>query len=119
MKIEELKKALATEVPASSVWLQNQYPAIPSKRCSSLTYLAYQNLEDVSGVEARTSMEEFLAKHPDAKIVVVAEITKTGKPKKKLRAFTDNEALYYPQYELFASAAHMEGFVEVFHNIKN
>lgn len=119
MNIEELKKALTTEVPASSTWLQNQYPALLTKRCSSLTYLNYQNLEDCSGVEARKSMEAFLAKHLGHNIVIVAELTKSGKPKKKLRIFADNEALYYTQYELFGCAAHMEGFVEVFHTIKN
>ena len=30
----------------------------------------------------------------------------------------ENDARYYPQYELFASAYHLTGFVELFHNSK-
>jgi hypothetical protein len=58
-------------------------------------------------------------------VVVLVELTKKGTMKKKPRLFVDNNvgydnfASYYGYYELFACATHMDGFVEVFQNIKN
>lgn len=118
MKIEELKKALTTEVPASDTWLQNQYPAQPNKRYAKETYLNYQNIEDTFGKEASTKIHNAVLDHPEIPVVVLAVLGKTGKVLGP-RVFIQNEAHYYGQYELFATSAGMKGFVEVFHNIKN
>jgi hypothetical protein len=119
MKIEELKKALTTEISASDTWLKNQYPAQPNKRYAKETYLNYQNLEDVFGKEAADALKQWLEKHPEEQVVVVATLTEKGRIGKKPRLFTSPESAYYGQYTLFASAAHLNGFVEVFHNFKN
>jgi len=118
MNVEELKKALTTEVPASDTWLENQYPAVPSKRCHQSTYLNYQNIEDCFGRGAREQIEKAVKEHPEIPVVIVAVLDKRGRPKDP-RTFLHNEAQYYGHYELFACAAGMKGFVEVFHNIKN
>ncbi len=119
MKIEELKKALATEIEPSATWLKNQYPAQPNKRYAKETYLNYQNIEDVFGKETADSLKQWLEKHPEEKVVVVASLTAKGRIGPKPRLFTDPESVYYGQYELFACSAHLSGFVEVFHNFKN
>jgi len=119
MILDELKKQLKSkDIPVTNIWLENQYPARPSERLSTKTFLNYQNIQDFKGLQARKTLEEFLAKNPEAEVVIVAELTKDGKPKKKFRMFLDNEARYYSMYELFCNAAHMEGFIEIFHNIK-
>lgn len=117
MNVEELKKALITEVPPTDTWLQNQYPAIPSKRYSSLTYLNYQNIEDCFGKDARQQIEKAVTAHPEIPVVILAALDKRGRLRGS-RSVVQNEAQYYGHYELFACAANMEGFVEVFHNIK-
>jgi hypothetical protein len=116
--LERLKQELTTPVEASESWLQNQYPARPDKRYAQTTYLNYQNLEDLFGAEARHRIEQAVKEHPDVKVVIVAELTKTGRLKGP-RSFIENEAEYYGQYELFAVAAHMGGFVEAFHNFES
>lgn len=117
MQIQELKVKLTTEIDPSATWLENQFPTIPEKRCSELTYLNYQNVEDCFGIEARKKLETAVKKNPEIKVVIVAVLTKAGKVKGP-RAFIENEALYYGQYELFNTSAGMDGFVEIFHNIK-
>lgn len=117
MKIRELIKEFEKHKgEASATWLQDQYPALPDKRLSKLTHLCYQNIEDNYGKETADQMKKFVEteKRP---VVVVAEITKSGMKSKRPRAFVDEEACYYSQYELFAASAHMHGFVELFHNL--
>ena len=111
-------KELMAELKSANVsWLENQYPAIPSERYSSKTYLNYQNLQDCFGEKAKNKIQNAVLDHPEVHVVVVAELYRSGK-RKCPRVFIQNEADYYGQYELFACAALMEGFVEVFHNIK-
>ena len=115
--LERLKAELVTEVKPSETWLQNQYPAQPNKRYAPSTYLNYQNLEDLFGPQARAKIAEAVNQHPEIKVVILAELTKTGTLKRP-RSFIGDEAAYYGQYELFGCAAHMAGFIEVFHNFK-
>lgn len=123
MNVAELKEQLQSK-DANKSWLKNQYPANPSERYSKLTYNNFQNIEDCFGKEASDQLRAFLVRNP-TNAVVVAELTEKGNAKKKPRLFTDlgsgycHEASYYGQYELFASSAHMDGFVEVFQNVKN
>lgn len=121
MNVQGLKVALALDKSSaehlSGSWLENQYPKNPSGRCSKVTYLNYQNLEDCFGVEARGKIEKYVAERPEVRVVIVAALGKRGKPRGP-KVFLKNEADYYTQYELFAVAFHMHGFVEVFHNIE-
>jgi hypothetical protein len=117
MKIEELKQNLQTPIKEDETWLQNQWPAQPNKRYSDVTYLNYQNIEDLFGKKANTKIRKAVLDHPEVPVVVVAVLDKNGKVEGP-RAFVQNEAEYYGHYELFACAAGMDGFVEVFHNVK-
>ncbi len=117
MNIDELKAKLYTPIEENETWLQNQWPARPNQRLSEYTYLNYQNLQNVFGPEARKKMESAVAEHPEVQVVVVAVLNKSGRLKGP-RSFLEEWADYYSQYELFASAAGMPGFVEVFHNLK-
>jgi len=124
MKLDELREKLRSKnVKPSDTWLENQYPARPSERYSKLTYNNYDNIEENFGREARTQLEEYLKKNPDKKVVVLAGLTKKGNIQKKPRIFVDawigydNFASYYGNFELFACAVHMDGFIEVFQNI--
>jgi hypothetical protein len=117
-KIEELKKQLGSEHETSASWLKNQFPAEPQKRYSKLTYLNYQTLEEVFGKEAAYSLKQYLEKHPEEKVVVLATLTPKGRANPKPRLFAYPESAYYGQYELFAASAHLSGFVEVFHNFE-
>jgi hypothetical protein len=121
MKITELKEKLQSKnIQVSETWLRNQFPAQPSERYSKLTFMNFQNIEDNFGKEAKEELEEFLKKPRiiPINVVILAELTKNGKAKKKPRLFAGSEALYYGQYELFACSAHMEGFVEIFQNVR-
>jgi len=118
MKIENLKEKLHTPIKEGETWLQNQWPAQPNKRYSDVTYLNYQNIEDLFGRKASTKIHNAVLDHPEIPVVVVAVLDKNGKVEGP-RVFIQNEAHYYGQYELFACSAGMDGFVEVFHNVKN
>ena len=119
MNLVELKEKLPYK-PKNQSWLQNGYPARPEDRCQKITKENYQNLDDCFGVVARKELQKFIKEKPDVPVVVLAPLSKTGKISSgksgKPRLFIGNEALYYPQYELFACSANLDGFIEVFHH---
>jgi len=118
MRPQELMQVLTTPIDPSESWLQNQYPARPSARYSDRTYLNYQNLADCFGSIVKENVIRLLREHPEIKIVIVAELTPRGNPRKQPTIFVDPESDYYGNYELFACAFHLAGFIEVFHNFK-
>jgi hypothetical protein len=103
---------------SSDSWLQNQYPAIPSERLDSKNYLAYQNLEPFKEDINIEGVKRMQKEKPEIPFVILAEINKNGKYKKPV-FLAESDARYYPQYELFTSAYHLSGFVELFHNHKH
>lgn len=112
MKLNELKEKLGETLQTS-----NEYPTDPRKRYSKLTYMAWQNIEDIFGKQSAESLKKYLENHPEERVVVLAGLTPKGRMNPKPRLFGYPESAYYGQYTLFAPAAHMSGFVEVFQNL--
>jgi len=103
---------------AGDTWLQNQYPAYPKDRLKSENYLNYKNLEPFPEDINISEVKRLIKEKPDVPIVILARISKQKKYLKPI-ILVENDARYYPQYELFASAYHVtSGFVELFHNQK-
>jgi hypothetical protein len=102
---------------SSDSWLQNQYPAIPSERLDKKNYLAFENLEPFQKDIRIDEVKRLLKEKPEVPVVILAKINKDGKYLKPV-ILVESDARYYPQYELFASAYHLSGFVELFHNQK-
>lgn len=115
--IRKLIEEETSKPEASQSWLENQYPAQPKDRLKKSNYLNYDNLKPFENLEK--FVREHLNFHPKEKIVVLAIITKTKRLcKRPIAILRENDSLYYPQFELFASAYHLSGFVELFHNTK-
>jgi hypothetical protein len=115
--LQELKEKLKSEIEPSDTWLKNQYPANPNERYSKLTYNNFQNITDIFDEVVSEQLKEYLKKHPEKKVVVLARLTSKGRLNKKPLLLVEPDSLYYGQYELFACAFHLTGFVEVFQNI--
>jgi hypothetical protein len=118
MQIQELKQKLKSTIQPSETWLENQYPANPNERYSKYTFNNYQNITDIFNEDASKSLKEYLEKHPEKKIVVLARLTSKERLNKTPLLLDEPDSLYYDQYELFACAFHLTGFIEVFQNIK-
>lgn len=116
MKVKDLIKAL-DDKPQDS-WLKDQYPGRPENRLSELTYLKYENLEQFLSKDHADKMRNFLALHKEEGVVVLLPVGKSGRVGKRPRLLLREEVYYYSKYELFAPAAHLNGFVEIFHNLK-
>lgn len=118
MNLVELKQKLPYKVRSSESWLENNYPSRPEDRCQKITKENFQNIEDVFGIDARKRIEQGVKKFPDVPVVILAKLPKSGNIPKKPRevAFVKENVSYYRQYELFASSAHLDGFIEVFHH---
>lgn len=115
--IRKLIEEETSKPEASQSWLENQYPAQPKDRLKKSNYLAYDNLKPFENLEK--FVREYLKAFPKKKIVVLAIITKTKRLcKRPVIVLRESDSLYYPQYELFACAYHLSGFVELFHNTK-
>jgi hypothetical protein len=117
MQIQELKEKLKSEIKPSETWLQNQFPANPNERYSKHTFNNFQNITDVFSKETSEQLREFLKEHSEKKVVVLARLTSKGRLNKKPLLLTEPDSMYYGNFELFASAFHLTGFVEVFQNI--
>lgn len=115
--LDELKSRY-TVPKAGDTWLQNQYPALPLERLDKRNYMNYANLEKFTATaEWIPKIKKLVRVHSDVPIVVLARLDASGRFTKPM-ILVQNDALYYPQYELFASAYHLKGFVELFHNQK-
>jgi hypothetical protein len=101
----------------SDTWLQNQYPAYPKDRLKPENYLNYKNLEPFVKDVNISEVKRLIRDKPDVPIVILARISEQKRYLKPL-ILVESDARYYPQYELFASAYHISGFVELFHNQK-
>lgn len=111
-------KAKYKQPESSATWLQNQYPALPSERLDKVNYLNYDNLQRVPDFKNEIpKIKRMLADHPEVPFVILAVLDSSGKYRRPL-ILAERDALYYPQYELFAGAYHLKGFVELFHNQK-
>lgn len=123
MKLKELKDVfskLNADVSPSSSRLENQYPAKPMDRYTEQTYMKYENLTDVfprDGKRMESLIKKYLNEHPHKKIVALAILNSKGQKIQPI-ILEEPDSLYYGEYELFACALCLEGFVEVFHNIK-
>lgn len=102
----------------SDTWLINQYPAYPKDRLKKSNYLNYEHLETFDR-DLTEKVKTMIFKEHNIPTVILATITKTKKLcKRPLLILIKAEAYYYKQYELFASAFRLSGFVELFHNIE-
>lgn len=116
MKVKDLINSL-DDKPSES-WLQDQYPGRPENRLSEKTFMKFENLQQFLGKESADSMRKFLKSHKDERVAVLLPIGRTGRAGKKPRLLLREDVYYYSHYELFAPAAHLHGFVEIFHNFQ-
>jgi len=118
MNLVELKQKLPYKVKSGETWLENGYPSRPEDRCQKITKENFQNIEDVFGIDSRKQIEKAVKTNPKIPVVILAKLPKSGKIPKDPQPLTyiQSEASYYTQYELFASASHIHGFIEVFHH---
>lgn len=115
--LDELKSRY-TSPKAGDTWLQNQYPALPSERLDMRNYLSFGNLKMFPALKDEIpKIMKLVHDKPDVPFVVLARLDSAGRYTKPV-FLLGNDALYYPRYELFASAHHLQGFVELFHNQK-
>ena len=122
METEQIKKKIKEnnkELGGSS-WLLNQYPLIKDRLLQE-NYLNFGNLKQFEYLGEKlviniSEVQRFL-KETTQKIVILVALNKNLNPTKPI-ILAGDQAIYYPQYELFRESLNYKpfGWIEIFHN---